>query len=53
MKIKNITLTNFKRISNAVVPTLNCNDDFNILVGANNSGKTSILEAIAGLFNIY
>jgi predicted ATPase len=52
MKIKNITLTNFKRISNAVVPTLECNNDLNVLVGANNSGKTSILDAIADLFKI-
>lgn len=52
MKIKNVTLTNFKRISNNVVPSLECNEDFNILVGANNSGKTSILEAVAGLFGI-
>lgn len=47
MIIENVTLKNYKRISNINEPTFSCNPDLNVLVGANNSGKTSIIQAIA------
>lgn len=44
MKIKTITFTNFKRLANQEFV---CNAGMNVFVGANNSGKTSILQAMA------
>nr|WP_297940050.1 ATP-binding protein [uncultured Lachnoclostridium sp.] len=41
--IQNIHIQNFKSISDL---TLNCNERFNVLIGKNNIGKTSIFEAI-------
>lgn len=41
--IKKIEIENFKSIKNLVI---NCNEHFNVLIGANNIGKTSIFEAI-------
>lgn len=41
--IKSITIKNFKSIQNL---TINCAGAFNVLIGANNIGKTSIFEAI-------
>ena len=41
--LKKIEIKNFKSISNL---TLICNDRFNVLIGENNIGKTSIFEAI-------
>ena len=41
--IKTITIKNFKSIQNL---TINCVGKFNVLIGANNIGKTSIFEAI-------
>lgn len=46
MKLKSLTLKNFRKISNEVEPTITFNSDINVLVGANNAGKTSILNAI-------
>lgn len=50
MKIVDIKLTNFKKLSNIPQPTISFNDDITVLVGANNAGKTSILKAIQKLF---
>lgn len=52
MKIKSISFSNLKKISNSAKPSMLCNPDLNVLVGANNAGKTSILQAIAAVFNI-
>lgn len=41
--IKSITIKNFKSIQSL---TINCAGAFNVLIGANNIGKTSIFEAI-------
>lgn len=41
--IKTISIKNFKSIQNL---TINCAGAFNVLIGANNIGKTSIFEAI-------
>lgn len=46
MKLKSLTLKNFRKISNEAEPTITFNPDINVLVGANNAGKTSILQAI-------
>ncbi len=46
MKLKSLTLKNFRKISNEVEPTITFNPDINVLVGTNNAGKTSILNAI-------
>ncbi|MBP2859311.1 AAA family ATPase [Dickeya oryzae] len=43
MKIKKLKVVNFKKFNNH---TFSFNDDVNIIVGDNNSGKSSILEAI-------
>ncbi len=50
MKLIDLTLTNFRKISSLPQPTITFNPDINVLVGANNSGKTSILKAIQKLF---
>jgi AAA15 family ATPase/GTPase len=44
MNIKSINIKNFKSFKNI---TINLNPDLNIFTGVNNSGKTTILEAIA------
>ncbi len=44
MKIQSVTFTNFKRLANQ---SFSCNAGLNVFVGANNSGKTSILQAMA------
>ena len=49
MRIQSLTLRNFKKIAVAK-PTISFNPDINVLVGANNAGKTSILRAIQKLF---
>ena len=41
--IKKIEIKNFKSIQHLVI---NCNNRFNVLIGTNNIGKTSIFEAI-------
>lgn len=50
MKLISLKLTNFKKISNIADNTIYLNEDINILVGGNNTGKTSILQAIQKLF---
>jgi predicted ATP-dependent endonuclease of OLD family len=50
MKLLNLKLTNFRKISNLPESTITFNQDINVLVGANNAGKTSILNAIQRLF---
>lgn len=49
MKLHRISLTNFKQFENQ---TLVFKDGINALIGENNTGKTSILHAIAGVFGI-
>lgn len=43
MKIDSIKITNFKSIKSLEIV---CNDTFNVLIGENNIGKTTIFEAI-------
>lgn len=43
MRIKNISLKNFRLLNNI---SLNFEDDITLIVGKNNTGKTSFLEAI-------
>ena len=50
MKLLNLKLSNFRKISALPEPTITFNQDINVLVGANNAGKTSILNAIQRLF---
>ncbi len=50
MKLLNLKLANFRKISALSEPTITFNQDINVLVGANNAGKTSILNAIQRLF---
>ncbi|TAG88701.1 MAG: hypothetical protein EAZ20_08005 [Bacteroidetes bacterium] len=50
MKLTNLKLTNFKKISNISDNIIYLNEDINVLVGGNNTGKTSILQAIQKLF---
>lgn len=51
MKLIDISLTNFKKISSIPKPTISFNPDINVLVGANNAGKTSILKAVQKIFH--
>ena len=44
MKINKLRITNYKLFQNVIIEM---NDDINILVGENDSGKTTILEALA------
>lgn len=41
--IKSITIKNFKSVTELKV---NCNERFNVIIGENNIGKTTIFEAI-------
>lgn len=41
--IKKITIKNFKSIENLEIV---CNENFNVIIGENNIGKTTIFEAI-------
>ncbi len=43
MKIKSLTLDNFKSYKKIKI---NCDDKFNIIIGPNNIGKSTIIEAI-------
>lgn len=43
MKIKSITIENFKSYKKIKI---NCDDKFNIIIGPNNIGKSTIVEAI-------
>ena len=49
MKLLDLQLTNFKKLSNLPQPTIAFNDDITVLVGGNNAGKTSVLKAIQKL----
>lgn len=53
MKLQSLYLQNFRKISSLQLPepTIVFNEDINVLVGANNTGKTSILKAIRKLLN--
>ena len=48
MKIKRLKVVNFKKFK---YQDFEFNDDVNIIVGDNNSGKSSILEAIDIVLN--
>jgi predicted ATP-dependent endonuclease of OLD family len=50
MKLIDIKLTTFKKLSNRPQPTISFKKDITVLVGANNAGKTSILKSIQKLF---
>jgi predicted ATP-dependent endonuclease of OLD family len=50
MKLLDLQLHNFRKLSNLPQPTIAFNEDINVLVGANNAGKTSILKAVQFLF---
>lgn len=50
MKIISLTLTNFKKIASG--RPIEFNEDVNVLVGPNNAGKTTILEALALGFGV-
>lgn len=50
MKIKNLKLINFKKISSNNL--IEFNEDINVLVWSNNAGKTSVLQALAVAFNL-
>ena len=47
MKLKKISITNYRQFQNAVI---NFDDELTILAGANNSGKTSIIELFKRIF---
>jgi Predicted ATP-dependent endonuclease of the OLD family len=47
VRLKKITIANYRQFSNAVI---NFDDELTILAGANNSGKTSIIELFRRLF---
>lgn len=47
MKIKSVEISNFKAIQHA---TLHLHPNFNVLVGANGSGKSSVLQALHWMF---
>lgn len=48
MKIKNITIKNFRLLENV---SLNIEEDITLIVGKNNTGKTSLFEVINMFFN--
>ncbi|WP_459211524.1 AAA family ATPase [Aquimarina rhabdastrellae] len=50
MKIHNIRIIDFRGIEDR---TFNFNGNFNVLIGENGSGKTSVLEALAAAINPY
>lgn len=47
MKLKRIAITNYRQFQNAVI---NFDDELTILSGANNSGKTSLIELFKRIF---
>lgn len=49
MYIDKLTITNFRGFSNE--STIKFNEDINVLIGSNNSGKTTILKALSILFS--
>ena len=48
MKIKTIQISGFRKILKA---TINMEDDITVIAGANNSGKTSVVELFNYVFN--
>jgi predicted ATP-binding protein involved in virulence len=50
MKIKSIRIVDFRGIEDR---TFNFDDRFNVLIGENGKGKTSVLEALAAALNPY
>lgn len=50
MKINSIKIVDFRGIENT---TFEFNSSFNVLIGENGSGKTSVLEALAAAINSY
>lgn len=48
MKITTIQISGFRKILKA---TINMEDDITVIAGANNSGKTSIVELFNYVFN--
>ena len=48
MKIKNITIKNFRLLEDV---SLNIEEDITLIVGKNNTGKTSLFEVINMFFN--
>ncbi len=50
MKLLSVKTTNFKKLKSG--EKIDLNGDLNILVGMNNAGKTSVLQAIACAFNL-
>lgn len=53
MRLKALYLKNFRKIGSYGLsePTIVLNEDINVLAGANNTGKTSILKAVCKLLN--
>lgn len=49
MRIQRLKLSNFKHFEDQAIEL---NDGINVLIGENNAGKTSIIQAIAAIFNI-
>jgi len=49
MKIQRLKLSNFKHFEDQ---TIELNDGINVIIGENNAGKTSLIQAIAAIFNI-
>lgn len=47
MKLKRMAITNYRQFQNAVI---NFDDELTILAGANNSGKTSLIELFKRIF---
>lgn len=41
--LTSIKIKNFKSI---IDTSINCNEDYNVFIGANNAGKTTVFEAI-------
>ena len=62
MKLVDLKLTNFKKLSNIPQPTISFNEDITVLVVANNAGKTSIRHVLkialsqlgnSDIYNVY
>ena len=49
MKLTAIYIQNFRSVKDATIEDIN---DFNVLIGKNNSGKSNVLSEIHGLFKI-
>lgn len=49
MKLKKMEIENYRQFQDAVI---NFDDELTVLAGANNSGKTSIIELLEGFLKI-